>query len=69
MSVPIFFFFDSLHVCPSQQLFSYMGMGFPRLNQYYSTKQRLKCLAQGHNSVPPVRLKPDPDLGPNCLTF
>ena len=23
-----------------------------------STKQRIKCLAQGHNAVPPVRLKP-----------
>ena len=23
-----------------------------------STKQRIKCLVQGHNAVPPVRLKP-----------
>ena len=23
-----------------------------------STKQRIKCLAQGHNTVPPVRLEP-----------
>ena len=23
-----------------------------------STKQRIKCLAQGHNAVPPVRLEP-----------
>ena len=23
-----------------------------------STKQRIKCLAQGHNTVPPVRHKP-----------
>ena len=30
-------------------------MGLPGLNQ--STKQRIKCLAQRHNAVPPVRLK------------
>ena len=30
-----------------------------------STKQRIKCLAHGHNAVPPVRLKQhhlDPEL-------
>ena len=31
-------------------------MGLPGLNQYY--KQRIKCLAQGQNAVPQVRLEP-----------
>ena len=38
---------DSLR--PSQHFFSHVRMG---------TKQRIKCLAQGHNAVPPVKLKP-----------
>ena len=29
---------------------------FPGLNGY--TKQRIKCLAQGHNTIPVVRLEP-----------
>ena len=32
-----------------------LGWVFP---SWTSTKQRIKCLAQGNNSVPPVRLKP-----------
>ena len=32
-------------------------MGLPGLNQYYG-KQGLMCLAQGHNTVTPVRLEP-----------
>ena len=44
--------FDSLH--PSQQFFSHVGTGLPGLN--LSTKLRIKCLAQGHKAVPPVRL-------------
>ena len=46
---------DSLH--SSQQFFSYVGTGLPRLNQY-STKQRIKCPSQGCSTVPPVRLEP-----------
>ena len=34
------------------------GMGLPGLNQYICTKQRITFLAQGHNTVTPVRLKP-----------
>ena len=30
-------------------------MDLPRLNKYH--KQRIKCLAQGHNAVPQVRIK------------
>ena len=33
-----------------------------------STKQRIKCLAQGHNTVPLVKLKPAPlDLESSTL--
>ena len=39
----------------NQQSFSYEGMGLPRLNQYLA---RINVLAQGHNAVMPVRLKP-----------
>ena len=38
---------DSLSPC--QQFFSYVGMGLP--------KQGLMCLAQGHNTVTPVRFE------------
>ena len=33
-----------------------------------STKQRIKCLAQGHNTVPPVRLEPATPLSPDSLS-
>ena len=33
-----------------------------------STKQRIKCLAHGHNAVPPVRLKQQP-LDPESSTL
>ena len=33
-------------------------MGLPGLKQYICPKQKIKCLAQGQNAVPPVRLKP-----------
>ena len=46
--------FDSL--CPSQQFFSHVGMGILGLT---SIKQRIKCLAQGHKAVSPVRLEPE----------
>ena len=42
----LFVWFESL--CLSQQFFSHAGTGFPGLN---STKQQIKCLAQGHNTV------------------
>ena len=38
-----------------QQSFSYKGTGLPGLNQNYA---RINVLAQGHNTVTPVRLKP-----------
>ena len=28
------------------------------LDRFYCTKQGIKCLDQGHNTVPPVRLEP-----------
>ena len=34
--------------------FSYKGTGFPGLSQY---KSRINVLAQGHNTVTPMRLK------------
>ena len=42
---------------PSRQLFKHVGMfsGLPGLNHYL--KQRIKCLAQGHNPVSPVSLE------------
>ena len=43
---------DTLH--PSQQFFNHVG-SFSCLT---SSKQRLKCLAQGHNAVPPVSQEP-----------
>ena len=49
----LFVWFDSLH--PSQQSFIYVGQVFLG---WTSTKQGLMCLAQGHNKVTPVRLKP-----------
>ena len=45
----------SLH--PSQQFFIHFGTVLPGLNY---TKQRIKCLAQGHNKATPARLKPQP---------
>ena len=41
--------FDCL--CPSQQIFSHVGTGLP-------PELRIKCLAQGHNAVPLMRLEP-----------
>ena len=38
-----------------QQPFSYKGTGLPGLNQY---KARINVLAQGHNTVTPVRFEP-----------
>ena len=38
-----------------QQSFSYKGTGLPGFNQYLA---RISVLAQGHNTVTPVRLKP-----------
>ena len=38
-----------------QQSFNYKGTGLPGLNQYLA---RINVLAQGHNTVTPVRLKP-----------
>ena len=38
-----------------QQSFSYKGTGLPGLNQYSA---RINVLAQGHNTVTPVRLEP-----------
>ena len=35
--------------------FSYIGTGLPGLNQYLA---RINVLAQGHNTVMPVRLEP-----------
>ena len=50
---------DLLFVCvgallPSQQFFNHVGMSSWILT---STKQRIKCLAQGHNTVPLVSLE------------
>ena len=42
---------------PSQQFFSYVEM-FSCLSGLKSTKQWIKCLAQGHNTVPPVSISP-----------
>ena len=47
----VWFWFFTSH----QQSFSYKGMGLPGLNQYYA---RINVLAQGHNTVTPVRVKP-----------
>ena len=38
-----------------QQSFSYVGTGHPGLSQYQA---RINVLAQGHNTVTPVRLEP-----------
>ena len=51
-----FVWLDSLH--PSQQFFSYVGSPRRVCLGGTSTKQGLKCLAQGHNPVPPVRPEP-----------
>ena len=40
---------------PSQRFFSHVRTGRTGLTR---TKQRIKSLAQGHNTVPPVRLEP-----------
>ena len=48
-------FFFILYL-PVNKLFSYLGWVFLAST---STKQGIKCLAQGHNTVPPpVRLQP-----------
>ena len=41
---------------PSQQFFSHVGM-FSCFHRLTSTKQRIKCLAQGHNTVRIVSLE------------
>ena len=50
----MFVCFESL--CPSQQVFSHVRTVLPGLNQYYTTKQRIKCPSQGYYTVPPVSL-------------
>ena len=40
-----------------QQSFRYKGTGLPGLNQYLAG---INVLAQGHNTVTPVRLEPRP---------
>ena len=45
---------DLILYIPSQS-FSNVGTGLPGLNQYLA---RINVLAQGHNTVMPVRLKP-----------
>ena len=50
--------------CRASQQFSVMLGWFPvflGLNQYL--KQNIKCLAQGHNAVPPVILQPGTKFG------
>ena len=54
MNPSVLSFDDALH--PSQQFFSYVGM-FSCLSGLKSTKQRITCLVQGHNTVPPVSIK------------
>ena len=58
-----FVLFDSL--LPSQLFSVILGRVFMDLT---STKQRIKCLAQGHNAVPPVRLVYD-QLYDNQMTY
>ena len=48
----VFVCFDSVR--PIKQYFSYKGAGLPGLNQYLA---RINVLAQGHNTVTPVRLE------------
>ena len=54
-----FVLFASLHT--SKQFFSYVRMS---LVGRTSTKQGLICLAQGHNTVTPVRLEPTTHWSP-----
>ena len=54
--IAMFVYFYSLRPC--QQSFSYVGTGLSGLN--HGTKQGLMRLAQGHNVVRLVRLKPWP---------
>ena len=56
--------FDLILLHLSQQFFSHVGMGLPGLNwSVQCTKQRIKCLAQGHNTV---KLEPaNSDLEPS----
>ena len=57
--VCLFLFFT-----PHQQTFSYKGTGLPGLNQSWA---RINALAQGHNTVMPVRLEPAaPRSGVGC---
>ena len=44
-------------LCPHQQFFSVMLGHFPVLVDWTITKQRIKCLSQGHNTVPLVSLE------------
>ena len=53
--LPRFCLFDLILYVPVNNLFSYIGGIFLRLT---STKQGSMCLAQGHNTVTPVRLEP-----------
>ena len=55
-------YYTNLFVCtvaqrPSKQFFSHVGMEptLPRFKQYC---RELMCLAQGHNTVPPVGIEP-----------
>ena len=52
--LPVEDFFSSFFTS-HQQSFSYKGTGLPGLNQYQA---RINVLAQGHNTVTPVRLDP-----------
>ena len=45
--------FDALH--PSQQFSSQVG----HFLSCISTKQPIKCLAQGHNNLPDIRVEPE----------
>ena len=57
----LFVCFDSL--CPSQQFFRHFGTGLP------CTKQRIKVLAEGHNTVPLVSLKKSKILNTFLVLF
>ena len=43
-------------ICLSQQFFSNVGTFFPFFLCWTSTEQRIRCLAQGHNTLPLVSL-------------
>ena len=46
----VFVWFDSYAPCDNFSVIT---------GWVFLTKQRIKCLAQGHKAVPPVRLEPD----------